>query len=367
MLDIKSTTKGMLVPRMTATQRDAIVNPATGLLIFCMDNNLYFSNQGTPAAPDWGIVNSQWLSDTNGIYYISGRVGIGTAPTTYNLDIQGSYPFQRIKATYGWAGIAINKAASTDNGYLVHQQGDIDLWAEGTIGSNNFSLRNWGTASDAMNVNWTNNKVIFSGKVGVKIEPAFDLHINSTDYTAGHITTPYNGCTAFEVTAPSTSPGTWALYAYTPTTGYAGYFSGNVYCSGSYLPSDEKLKENIQPLQNGLEKLMRLDVKTYTFKTAEFPELNLPVDRQYGFTAQNLEDVFPELVKLNPSKKEQPVEFKAVNYIGLIPVLAQAIQEQQKQLESRDAKINALQSQYSDLQKQFNDLKMLVEKIHQSH
>ncbi|MGZ4080526.1 MAG: hypothetical protein ACXVOH_03565 [Bacteroidia bacterium] len=34
MLDVSSTTKGMLVPRMTTTQRDAISTPATGLLIY---------------------------------------------------------------------------------------------------------------------------------------------------------------------------------------------------------------------------------------------------------------------------------------------------------------------------------------------
>lgn len=36
-LDVKSTTKGFLPPRMTAAQRDAITNPANGLLIYCID------------------------------------------------------------------------------------------------------------------------------------------------------------------------------------------------------------------------------------------------------------------------------------------------------------------------------------------
>ena len=34
MLDVKSTTKGLLIPRMTMAQREAIANPANGLLIF---------------------------------------------------------------------------------------------------------------------------------------------------------------------------------------------------------------------------------------------------------------------------------------------------------------------------------------------
>ena len=39
MLDVKSTTKGMLVPRMTTTQRDAITTPATGLMVYNTTTN----------------------------------------------------------------------------------------------------------------------------------------------------------------------------------------------------------------------------------------------------------------------------------------------------------------------------------------
>jgi len=90
MLDVKSTTKGMLVPSMTATQRDAIANPATGLLIFCTDNNLFFSNKGTPVAPNWVIVSSQWVSGGSGIYFNGGNVGIGTIAPLQKLDIRGA-------------------------------------------------------------------------------------------------------------------------------------------------------------------------------------------------------------------------------------------------------------------------------------
>ncbi len=356
MLDVKSTSKGMLIPRMTEAQRDAIVSPATGLLIFCTDNNLYFSNKGTPATPNWVIINSPWVSNGSGINYNGGYVGIGTSVPNYTLDVQNTYAFINVKGTIGWAGVVLDKVASTDNGYVIHRQGGVDLWTAGTLGSNNFNIRNWTIGSDALTLSLVNNNARFSGKIGLKTDPSYDLHINSSDYTAAYIISPYNGGTLATIYAGGTTPGTWGLYAYATTLGYAGYFSGNVYCSGSYLPSDEKLKENILPLQDGLEKLMKLDVKTYDFRTTEFPELNLPADTQYGFTAQNLESVFPELVKVNPAKKEQPVEFKAVNYTGLIPVLTAAIQEQQKQLEAKDERIDLLQ-------KQLDELKILVEAI----
>jgi hypothetical protein len=359
MLDVKSTAKGLLVPRMTAVQRDAIANPATGLMIFCTDNNLYFSNKGTPAAPNWVIMSSQWLSNASGINYSGGYVGIGTSIPNYSLDVQNTYAFINVKGTIGWAGIVLDKVAATDNGYVIHRQGGSDVWTEGTIGNNNFTLRNWTNGTEALAVNVANNNTRFSARIGIKTEPSYDLHINSSDYTAGYVTTPYSGCTAFEVIATSISSGTWGIYSYATTAGYAGYFSGNVYCSGTYLPSDEKLKENIQPLNNGLDKIMKLDVKTYNFKTSEFPEMNLPVGKQSGFTAQNMESIFPELVRFNVAKKEQPVEFKAVNYVGLIPVLTEAIQEQQNQLEEKDAEIKILE-------KRLDDLTLIVKSIQQN-
>ncbi len=42
MLDVKSTTKGMLIPRMTATQKNAIFQPATGLLVYQTDGETGF-------------------------------------------------------------------------------------------------------------------------------------------------------------------------------------------------------------------------------------------------------------------------------------------------------------------------------------
>ncbi|SFU74525.1 hypothetical protein SAMN05216480_11852 [Pustulibacterium marinum] len=58
-LDIQSTEAGLLIPRMTSTQRDAIANPAPGLLIFNTDYHCLSQNVGTAAAPDWMCLKTE--------------------------------------------------------------------------------------------------------------------------------------------------------------------------------------------------------------------------------------------------------------------------------------------------------------------
>ena len=53
-LDLQSTSKGLLIPRMNKTERNAISNPATGLLLFqTTDTAGFYSNTGTPGSPVW--------------------------------------------------------------------------------------------------------------------------------------------------------------------------------------------------------------------------------------------------------------------------------------------------------------------------
>ncbi|XOV66645.1 MAG: tail fiber domain-containing protein [Fluviicola sp.] len=132
---------------------------------------------------------------------------------------------------------------------------------------------------------------------------------------------------------------------------YAGYFDGDVYTTGLYLSSDERLKENVDDLRVA-DKLMMLQPKAYTYKTSKFERMNLPEGTQMGFIAQELEEVFPELVKetVQPPKVdedgkiiEEGITFKTVNYVGLIPALTATIQEQQKTIEELKARLDMLE------------------------
>jgi hypothetical protein len=324
--------------KATITGGFKIRDHANGLDVFTIEPNsavnaIYINGEGKVgignATPDARL--SVASTSLGGIATI-GSFQIGQS-NTYNLVCDNN----EVQARYNGTGSTL---------YLQYWGGDISACASG------------GTAYFNGPVDLYSDLQI-SGKIGIKTTPSYDLHISSTDYSAVYISDPYEGGTVCNIIAAGTAAGTWGLYSYATTAGYAGYFSGHVYCTGSYLPSDEKLKENIQPLENAVDKLMKLDIKTYYFKQ-DYTELNLPTTMQYGFTAQNLEGVFPELIKINPVKgEEQSIEFKAVNYMGMIPILTEAIQEQQKEIESKDAKID-------DLQQQLNDLKALVLAIQQS-
>jgi hypothetical protein len=70
-LELESTTRGFLLPRLTTTERNSIINPATGLQIFNTTTNILEINTGTAATPVW----SKILVDKG--YNGKGSVGFG--------------------------------------------------------------------------------------------------------------------------------------------------------------------------------------------------------------------------------------------------------------------------------------------------
>lgn len=137
--------------------------------------------------------------------------------------------------------------------------------------------------------------------------------------------------------------------------GYGGFFVGDVYTTTGYFTSDRKLKNNIAPLTHALDKIMLLKPSTYTFKTDEFSGLSLPRTPQMGLIAQDVEQLFPELIKESglPGRDEEGKvfatgeTFKAVNYISLVPLLISAMQEQQQQIAEQRELIHELMQKVS--------------------
>src|SRR4051812_27264210 len=83
MLDIKSNVKGILIPRMTQTERTAISLPATGLLVYQTDATAgFYYNTSTPASPVWTLIGSEVWARAAGKTFLTNsndNVGIGIA------------------------------------------------------------------------------------------------------------------------------------------------------------------------------------------------------------------------------------------------------------------------------------------------
>jgi len=159
MLDIKSTSKGLLAPRMTQAQRLAISNPATGLVVFQTDGTAgLYSNNGTPASPAWTMVGSgsgQWTSIGSIIYYSTGNVGIGTATPTAMLDVNGDVTFNSIKVGRGSGNKYNNTAIGADA--LGSNTSGQDNTAHGyfALASNTSGFYNTANGSGSLRANST--------------------------------------------------------------------------------------------------------------------------------------------------------------------------------------------------------------------
>ncbi|MEM7512119.1 MAG: tail fiber domain-containing protein, partial [Bacteroidota bacterium] len=139
---------------------------------------------------------------------------------------------------------------------------------------------------------------------------------------------------------------------------YAVYADGNVFSTGSYLPSDRRLKKNIQPLKKGLEKVMALRPSSFQYDKQSRQHMSLPEGEQYGLIAQDVEALLPQLTKTSyhaystgdSTALHEGFEFTAVNYVGLIPFLISATQEQQELLTKQERIIEELRSRMTQLE-----------------
>ena len=107
-------------------------------------------------------------------------------------------------------------------------------------------------------------------------------------------------------------------------------FNGDATLAGNLnINSDARLKANIVSLGSTLFKLLQIDGKSYTLKKDESEK------QKIGLLAQDIEKVFPELVSESHG-------IKSVNYQGLVPVLINALKEQQSEIDELKTMLKTL-------------------------
>ncbi|MBU0765523.1 MAG: tail fiber domain-containing protein, partial [Bacteroidetes bacterium] len=104
MLDVKSTTKGMLVPRLTTAQRTAVGSPANGLLVFDTDEgDFYFYNGSSWVNLTSGVTSNLWGQNGNRVFLndTTYHLGIGTKIPTGKMEVKADSDIGAETAIFG--------------------------------------------------------------------------------------------------------------------------------------------------------------------------------------------------------------------------------------------------------------------------
>lgn len=242
----------------TSTSADA------GMIVWGSNNASYpgkwrFFNNKTSANFDWIANGSTKMTLDN-----NGNLGIGTTSPTGKLDVQNSSALMSAN---------INNSGSSGTAY------GINVLATGAGGTNHYAGRfsaSGATNNYAIYADGTNSKSYFKGNVGIgTMYPGYPLHVVGS--------------------AAKTT----------------GIYWTNI--------SDRRLKKNIKPLEGALDRLTRLQGRTFTWKDAK--DLNATEGTHIGLVAQEVEEVFPQWVSEDNQGRKQ------VTLEGLEAVTIEAIKE----------------------------------------
>ncbi|MDO5969048.1 hypothetical protein Q4Q35_04440 [Flavivirga aquimarina] len=88
-MDVESTDKGLLIPRLTNEQKNDIVNPATGLMVYDLTNKCTSVNIGLPYAPNWECLNKTDNSTIPTVIVSSTSLAINATNDEQWLDVPG--------------------------------------------------------------------------------------------------------------------------------------------------------------------------------------------------------------------------------------------------------------------------------------
>jgi hypothetical protein len=135
-------------------------------------------------------------------------------------------------------------------------------------------------------------------------------------------------------------------------------FTGGVYATSSLqFTSDRVFKKDILPLLDSLDVVKKLDGVSYLFRAAEYPGKNFEKDKQIGFIAQDVERVLPEVVRTHEDGH------KSISYMSVIPVLVEAVKEQNDIIEEQESWIDGLHGSVEGLERDVMALVVAQRKV----
>lgn len=418
-LDIDYSDKGLLIPRVSLTSTTDVVtipSPATSLLVYNTNAAMtggavgFWYYDGTawvqalgpqgptgatgpagpagptgatgatgatgpagPAGPSWTLSTPSF--NANGTFVVNGTAGSGgpVTSTTAAWLTSGNNPVA--------AGDFLGSINGADLKFRTNNIERMTIEANGRIGLNgvtvpanmvHFSAGNSGgmwltywehTGTTDAPAQWNSTNASNGNRVAMGVTN-YDASANAASALIGlSLNNTTTGSGGIGVTGSANNEsGTGVEATLFFSGGYSGwalYTDADVFTPGGvWTASDNRFKRNVKPIGEALKLVSKLEPVTYMFDTEKYPGVGFDENRlTYGFIAQDLEKILPELVKdknivLNANQEkdsginaERKTEvLKVVNYTLLAPILTQAIKEQQAIIESLLKRIEALEN-----------------------
>jgi hypothetical protein len=126
---------------------------------------------------------------------------------------------------------------------------------------------------------------------------------------------------------------------------YTLQVNGSVAGVGAYNNlSDARYKTNITTLNHALDKVMAMRGVKYDWRIADYPQLRFDAKPQLGFIAQEVKGVLPEAVSQDAQGNY------SIAYSEVIPVLVEAVKDQQMEITNKNAEIQELKTRLDKLE-----------------
>lgn len=328
-LDLTSTAKGFLVPRMTAAQRGNISSPATGLLLYQTDGTAGF----------YYFTGSAWISLTSSAVAVTGLDGLS------DVKIGGTNFNQSMLIGHQTTGTLNNSTYNTALGY-----GALDGL---TTGDDNTAIGNGALGS--------NTQGSFNIAIG---SLTLDATVSGSNNTACGNYALMNNDGSY-ITGIGSGVNSNGIYSNSTAIGYNGTVSASnqVRIGNSSVTSiggqaawttlsDGRFKTNVSENVKGLEFILKLKPITYTFNADAF-DAYLNIKNQSnsdmastfirsGFIAQDVEKAAKEVgydfSGIDKPKNEK--DYYGLRYAEFTIPLVKAIQEQQTTIELLNAELS---------------------------
>lgn len=283
--------------------------------------DIIFSTGRVPNSGQWRLLIAN-----------DGKVGIGTTSPAEKLEVSGNikvsgsgngiiFPDGTRQITAGAGG-----SGGGDGGWTVSGNNMYSI-PSGNVGIGTVSPHEKLDVAGALNL----NEGIYTG-VALRVNRAEALWYNGDYFSWG-----FGGTANFfadSIGIGQVDPGPHKLYV-----------NGTGYATGGFWASDLRFKKNIKTIDSPIDKINNIRGVSFEWKRSEYQDKGFPEGEHYGVIAQEVEQVLPEIVK------EGPDGDKAVSYTELVPILTEAIKEQQKQLEEQQRQVEYLLQKVESLER----------------